>query len=1197
MKKIAAILIILLLFIITSCGGKSDKTLTKIELSTSPKTEYYLDDMLDVSGGVVTAYFDDDSTTRIELTPGMVSGFDSSTEGSKTITISYKYGDVTKTISFEINVISNIALTGLTIDKMPDKTSYFDGDRFIVTGLVVSAHYSDGTSKQLKNNQISFSAVFLSAGTKYVIGTYNGLSIQIAVEVKEIVVSKIEITKLPNKTTYYEGDEFDNTGMIVNATYNNGKTETVTNYLIDKPVLALGDTVINIYYQGSSTSLNVVVKELILDKIIISHDPDKIEYKEGEKFDPKGMIISAVYNSGKTVEINDYDYSPKDELSSLDNIITISYLGKSVTLEIIVTSLSGTIKKVELKSGPTKTSYYYGQILDLTGAVIKITLTDDSVEEINVINRMLGSYSMEVTGEQTIDINYVNNGTTYKMNFKIYVSECYSVSNIFNVNEGINTVVEGVFVGYAGNGNSSDNGIIIRDLENDDYIIVRNIDMNLNKGDYLRLIVTVAVSNINGYSEKGMKSLTFIDSEYDNETINSLCVLGHNHYYEFDLSDSIIINTQDDFVSAFTNRTDLFYDFLKLSGTFYLVYYASSGTEYENGYFRIYFDDSITALADQKIDGLSPVFRNCYQNLNLGVGFAEEVLGISEAEAKASSYSSPIVFSGDIYAMYTGGNKYYHQLVILDWSFISDIHREYPNKEKYQDIIKTVAYAYYYQGNTIQYDQSNYRRNINAYPELATSQNIIYLDCSSYVNSVYRYVFGRNIISTGATTYYYNEYAKNNIGKSADVIYYINNADYTTSTSQKEILNEVMNALEVGDLINYRHGSSASNLSGHVMMYVGNGYFLHSTGSSYHYNSDPESSYDQATAVEASNGTVQLLKISEVFTNTSSSRYLFKSTSSDSIYSFSLIRPLNQTGLKLTEQAANRYYADGLVMETSSSADLYDAVFIGDNYTIEVSLDNKASSSIYGLNVTMALPSGLAVLDNSITAGGVLVGDEVRWYVRELKPNQNMVLSFDALVSSDASGTIEFNGNVNKMPLNPFVNTVSKLSQTDLEAVGSKALELINNTSYSDSFAFVNAVYKSVINKNMTSDYTSIKDMINDLIDTANNTCFNNTKASKMLVKNLYGGISINSGYTADYYRSRKVLEANLTIGDIILVYNSYNAKYQAYVYTGNNSFCYVENGTVTKLSNGVDTNRMFTTRLISYSRYVVIRPSMVLSK
>jgi len=67
----------------------SNKTLTAVELTSKPAVDYYVGDTLSVSGGVLTLTYSDGSEVTVDLTADMVSGFDSSSAGTKTLTVSY----------------------------------------------------------------------------------------------------------------------------------------------------------------------------------------------------------------------------------------------------------------------------------------------------------------------------------------------------------------------------------------------------------------------------------------------------------------------------------------------------------------------------------------------------------------------------------------------------------------------------------------------------------------------------------------------------------------------------------------------------------------------------------------------------------------------------------------------------------------------------------------------------------------------------------------------------------------------------------------------------------------------------------------------------------------------------------------------------------------------------------------------------
>lgn len=78
------------------------KSLSRIEVSTLPdKTKYFQNkDNLDVTGGKITLYYNNGTSEIINLTSGMVSGFDNSTVGIKTLTVTY--GGKSTTYKIEI---------------------------------------------------------------------------------------------------------------------------------------------------------------------------------------------------------------------------------------------------------------------------------------------------------------------------------------------------------------------------------------------------------------------------------------------------------------------------------------------------------------------------------------------------------------------------------------------------------------------------------------------------------------------------------------------------------------------------------------------------------------------------------------------------------------------------------------------------------------------------------------------------------------------------------------------------------------------------------------------------------------------------------------------------------------------------------------------------------------------------------------
>ncbi|MBP5694508.1 MAG: bacterial Ig-like domain-containing protein [Bacilli bacterium] len=80
-------------------------------------------------------------------------------------------------------------------------------------------------------------------------------------EVKEVELTGIEVTTLPNKLVYTVGERFDNTGMVVSAKYSDNTTKEIVGYSIDKNrPLTLEDTNIVVTYKGMTTQFDITVK-------------------------------------------------------------------------------------------------------------------------------------------------------------------------------------------------------------------------------------------------------------------------------------------------------------------------------------------------------------------------------------------------------------------------------------------------------------------------------------------------------------------------------------------------------------------------------------------------------------------------------------------------------------------------------------------------------------------------------------------------------------------------------------------------------------------------------------------------------------------------------------------------------------------------------------------------------------------------
>ena len=327
--KIIGILAIALLlsFGMLACKpDKKDPVLTEISVTKNPtKMEYIVGDTFEKAGMIVTAKYDDDSTSPV--TDYTCSPNTALKLSDTTITVTYEGKDTTLTIKVK-------EVASISIKTPPSKTRYVAGDAFVSAGMVVEVSYTDG-SKQNITTGFEVSPTTLTASSTEVTVTYKGQTAKQAVA----MLKSISITTPPTKTDYINGELFDKAGMVVEALYADDSTETVTNYTITPAVAFTGDeTEVKVAYGGMEASQSVSVKVLTAVTLSGSYTTS---YITGETFDATGLVVTASFNKGDDVILTstEYDYTAKGRaLKKADETagITFTYRDKSATVAVTV---------------------------------------------------------------------------------------------------------------------------------------------------------------------------------------------------------------------------------------------------------------------------------------------------------------------------------------------------------------------------------------------------------------------------------------------------------------------------------------------------------------------------------------------------------------------------------------------------------------------------------------------------------------------------------------------------------------------------------------------------------------------------------------------------------------------------------------------------------------------------------------------
>lgn len=393
-----------------SYGGKSASVpvtvtvpveLTGIEISKQPnKTEYKENESFDPTGMEITAKYSDGSTESVSVADCTFSP-EIITQGVTSVTVSYKG----KTASVPVTVLE-AELTGIEVTKKPDKTEYFDGESFDPTGMEITASYENGSKKIISTENCTFSPETLTTGVTSVTVSYNGKTASVPVTVKAVELTGIEITKQPDKTEYFDGESFDPAGIEVMAVYNNGSKEPVSveNCTFSPEKLTTGVTSVTVSYNGKTAAVSVTVKAIELTAIEIIKQPDKTVYDIGDKFDPTGMEVTAIYNNGskELVSIDECTFSPETLTEGLTSV-TVSYGGKtaSVAVTVKIPELTG----IKITKQPDKIAYYPGESFDPTGMEIEARYENGSKESVQ-LNECSFTPDVLSDGDTEVTVNY-----------------------------------------------------------------------------------------------------------------------------------------------------------------------------------------------------------------------------------------------------------------------------------------------------------------------------------------------------------------------------------------------------------------------------------------------------------------------------------------------------------------------------------------------------------------------------------------------------------------------------------------------------------------------------------------------------------------------------------------------------------------------------------------------------------------------
>ena len=228
----------------------------------------------------------------------------------------------------------------------------------------------------------------------------------------------IEITSLPNKLIYSLNEEFDYSGLEVAALYSNDTTEIISNSELTfsnfDSSQANENYEITVSYKSFSDSFSVQIVDSTLPYVTgirIVSQPSKKDYYVNEQLDLTGLVVEAIYSDESYENLNNNELTISGFNSSKEatnQIVTISYLNFRDTFTVNILEKSGpVVTDIEIKHNPNKTTYKVGELLDLTGLVVKASYSDFSEKTIdNSELTIIGFDSSKAIANQVVVVSY-----------------------------------------------------------------------------------------------------------------------------------------------------------------------------------------------------------------------------------------------------------------------------------------------------------------------------------------------------------------------------------------------------------------------------------------------------------------------------------------------------------------------------------------------------------------------------------------------------------------------------------------------------------------------------------------------------------------------------------------------------------------------------------------------------------------------
>lgn len=231
-----------------------------------------------------------------------------------------------------------------------------------------------------------------------------GVSQEITYEkYSDVVIASITVSKMPDKTTYYQKELFDKTGLEISGTTSTGETVSVTNYeLSGFDSSSAGTKTITVTASGKTATFEIAVSEASITAISVTTMPTKVNYHIGKEFDSTGIAVTATVSDGNVIDVTkDCTYSGFDSSSPKQCEITVHYGSFTCEFEVTIMQPESISDIVSYNN-----VYFVGDTTSLSVQSITVKYSDGA--EVVKSGYTVDNTLVTKAGQIPINVNYFN---------------------------------------------------------------------------------------------------------------------------------------------------------------------------------------------------------------------------------------------------------------------------------------------------------------------------------------------------------------------------------------------------------------------------------------------------------------------------------------------------------------------------------------------------------------------------------------------------------------------------------------------------------------------------------------------------------------------------------------------------------------------------------------------------------------------